>query len=95
MKFVTLDKLSVFKTKLLESINLSTFIRASDAGSAVDPNPINADTLGGKSAASYALKTELDTYALKTDVRNVIISTSEPTSSDGNNGDIWIKYIEG
>ena len=86
MKFVTLDKLSVFKTKLLESINLSTFIRASDAGSAVDPNPINADTLGGKSAGSYALKT---------DVRNIILSTYDPTSSDGNNGDIWIKYIEG
>lgn len=25
-------------------------------------------------------------------VRNVILSTSEPTSSDGENGDIWIKY---
>ena len=25
-------------------------------------------------------------------VRNVIVSTSEPTSSDGANGDIWIKY---
>ena len=25
-------------------------------------------------------------------VRNVILSTSEPTSSDGANGDIWIKY---
>lgn len=25
-------------------------------------------------------------------IRNVILSTSEPTSSDGANGDIWIKY---
>ena len=25
-------------------------------------------------------------------VRNVILSTSEPTSSDGGNGDIWIVY---
>lgn len=25
-------------------------------------------------------------------VRNIILSTSEPTSSDGANGDIWIKY---
>ncbi len=27
-------------------------------------------------------------------VRNVILSTSEPTSTDGNNGDIWIVYKE-
>ena len=27
-------------------------------------------------------------------VRNVILSTSEPTSSDGANGDIWIVYKE-
>ena len=25
-------------------------------------------------------------------VRNIILSTSEPTSTDGNNGDIWIVY---
>jgi hypothetical protein len=25
-------------------------------------------------------------------VRNIVLSTSEPTSSDGNNGDIWIVY---
>ena len=25
-------------------------------------------------------------------IRNVILSTSEPTSNDGNNGDIWIVY---
>lgn len=28
-------------------------------------------------------------------IRNIIISTVNPTASDGNNGDIWIKYIEG
>ena len=27
-------------------------------------------------------------------VRNVILSTSEPTSSDGGNGDIWIVYAD-
>ena len=27
-------------------------------------------------------------------VRNIILSTSEPTSNDGNNGDIWIVYKE-
>ena len=137
-KFVSLDKLSAFKTKLMESINLSAFIRASDVGTAVDPNPINADRLGGKTASDFALKTDLDPLASKADlgslasktdldslatkaevakkapstsptfngtpkvsananyavaqIRNVIISTGDPTSSDGNNGDIYIKY---
>lgn len=27
-------------------------------------------------------------------VRNIIMSTSAPTASDGNNGDIWIQYSE-
>jgi len=27
-------------------------------------------------------------------MRNVILSTSEPTSSDGGNGDIWIVYAD-
>jgi len=27
-------------------------------------------------------------------VRNIILSTSEPTSTDGANGDIWIVYKE-
>ena len=27
-------------------------------------------------------------------VRNIILSTSEPNSSEGNNGDIWIVYQE-
>ena len=26
------------------------------------------------------------------DIRNIIISTSEPTNSDGNDGDIWLVY---
>lgn len=25
-------------------------------------------------------------------VRNIIISTSAPTSSDGSNGDVWFRY---
>ena len=27
-------------------------------------------------------------------VRNIIVSTEEPTSEDGSNGDIWIRYTE-
>lgn len=35
-------------------LDTSLFLRASDAGSAVDPNPINADTINGKSASDFA-----------------------------------------
>ena len=28
-------------------------------------------------------------------IRNIVFSTSEPTSADGNNGDIWIVYDAG
>ena len=41
----------------------TTFLRVSDVGSAVDTNPINADTLGGKSASEFLTavdKTELN-----------------------------------
>lgn len=39
-----------------------------------------------------ALVAQSNTNYTTKQVRNVILSTSEPTSSDGANGDIWIKY---
>lgn len=39
-----------------------------------------------------ALVAQTNTNYTTRQVRNVIISTSEPTSSDGQNGDIWIVY---
>lgn len=132
------------------SVSISGLLVADDAGSAADPNPINADTLNGH-AADYFLTsenvidaltststtealsanqgrilneniTDLDeavsdlgtaveekapiespsftgtpTVAANTSystamMRNVILSTSEPTSSQGSNGDICIVY---
>lgn len=53
-------------------------MRVSDVGSAVDPNPVNADTLGGKSAGDFALKTELNSLATKTEL-NAKAPLASPT----------------
>lgn len=45
---------------------------------------------GGTLTGIVAAQSNTD-YTTK-QIRNVILSTSEPTSSDGANGDIWIKY---
>lgn len=45
---------------------------------------------GGTLIGIVAAQSNTD-YTTK-QIRNVILSTSEPTSSDGANGDIWIKY---
>ena len=83
-------------------LDTTSFLRVSDIGSAVDPNPINADTLGGKKAESYAplaspVFTGTPTTAANTNyttaqLRNITLSTADP--SGGSNGDIWIKYKE-
>ena len=81
-------------------LDTTTFLRVTDVGSAVDTNPINAGTLGGKAASAFApinspAFTGAATVAAGSDyttakLRNVILSTANP--SGGNNGDIWIKY---
>ena len=49
---------------------------------------ITAGTLGGSVVANA---TSVGTLTTK-QVRNITISTADPTSSDGGNGDVWIKY---
>lgn len=51
-----------------------------------DALPKSGGTLTGIVAA------QSNTAYTTKQIRNVILSTSEPTSSDGANGDIWIKY---
>ena len=51
-----------------------------------DALPKSGGTLTGIVAA------QSNTYYTTKQIRNVILSTSEPTSSDGANGDIWIQY---
>ena len=59
-------------------LDTTSFLRVSDVGSAVDPNPVNADTLGGKSAGNFALKTELDPLATKIEL-NAKAPLASPT----------------
>lgn len=49
---------------------------------------ITAGTLGGSVVANTTAVGTLTTKQL----RNITISTADPTSSDGGNGDIWITY---
>ena len=56
--------------------------------SALDDNKLNKS--GG--TMTGILTAQNNTRYTTKQVRNVILSTSEPTSSDGANGDIWIKY---
>ena len=81
-------------------LDTTTFLRVTDVGSAVDTNPINADTLGGKAASAFApINSPAFTGAAKVaagsdyttaKLRNITLSTVDP--SGGSNGDIWIKY---
>ena len=114
----TINEDEIYMTPDNNELDTTQFLRVSDEGSAVQENPINADTLEGKSASDFMLasqsealtnavnakaplasptftgtpKTSANTNYTTAQLRNVILSTADPTSSDGNNGDIWIKY---
>ena len=66
-------------------LDTTSFLRVSDVGSAVDPNPINADTLDGKAASEFltaADKTELNNSinTNKTEV-NTALAAKAPINS--------------
>lgn len=50
------------------------------------------DKSGGTMTGPLIAKVGFDQTVAQ--VRNIIISTEEPTSEDGSNGDIWIRYTE-
>ena len=54
----------------------------------LEASNITAGTLGGRVVANATAVGTLTTKQL----RNITISTADPTSSDGGNGDVWIKY---
>lgn len=70
----TINENELYATPDDNELNTTTFLRVSDVGSAVDTNPINADTLGGKSASEFL--TAVD----KTELNNTI-NTKAPLSS--------------
>lgn len=59
----TIQDNELYMTPDDNELDTTSFLRVSDVGSAVDPNPVNADTLGGKSAGDFALKSELNAKA--------------------------------
>lgn len=72
----TIQDNELYMTPDDNELDTTSFLRVSDVGSAVDPNPVNADTLGGKTVDAFALKTELDPLATKTE-----LNTKAPLAS--------------
>ena len=70
----TVNENELYATPDDNELDTTTFLRVSDVGSAVDTNPINADTLGGKSASEFL--TAVD----KTELNNTI-NTKAPLAS--------------
>ena len=70
----TINENELYATPDDNELDTTTFLRVSDVGSAVDTNPINADTLGGKSASEFL------TTADKTELNNSI-NTKAPLAS--------------
>ena len=109
VKAGTINENEIYMTPDDNELDTTQFLRVSDENSAVDTVPIDADTLGGKSASDFLSainakaplasptftgtpKASTNTSYTTAQLRNVILSTADPTSTDGNNGDIWIKY---
>lgn len=124
----------IYMTPDDNELDTTQFLRVSDEESAVDENPIDADTLAGLTPQEYMTqleatfikttdandlvsdlsnstdtkldakaslesptftgtpKTSANTSYTTAQLRNVILSSEDPTDSDGSNGDIWIKY---
>ena len=64
----TIQDNELYMTPDDNELDTTSFLRVSDVGFAVDPNPVNADTLGGKSADDFALKTDLNELAQKSEL---------------------------
>lgn len=63
-------------------------IGAAESSHTHSASNVTAGTLGGSVVANASAVSTLTTKQ----VRNTTISTTDPTSSDGGNGDIWITY---
>lgn len=54
----TINDNELYMTPDDNELDTTLFLRVSDVGSAVDINPINADTLGGKAASAFLTQTD-------------------------------------
>ena len=71
----TINENEIYATPDNNELDTTTFLRVSDVGSAVDTNPINADTLGGKSALDFLQASEIVDKLTSTD-------TTKPLSAN-------------
>lgn len=71
----TIQDNELYMTPDDNELDTTSFLRVSDVGSAVDPNPVNADMLGGKSAGDFALKTDLNELAKKSELEPLATKT--------------------
>lgn len=79
-------------TGLIKSLSLNgTSYAPNSSGVLTLTNIMKTDT---QQTMQNKLIAQSNTDYTTKQVRNIILSTSEPTSSDGANGDIWIMYSE-
>lgn len=95
----TINENELYATPDDNELDTTTFLRVSDVGSAVDTNPINADTLGGKpanefltadstiNADTFSNKT-LEDFVLKNEIIDNLNSTDTTKPLSANQGKI-------
>lgn len=71
----TIQDNELYMTPDDNELDTTSFLRVSDVGSAVDPNPVNADTLGGRDAGDFALKIDLNELAKKSELEPLATKT--------------------
>lgn len=78
-----------FNGSAAKSVNITpSTIGAAASSHTHSASNVTAGTLGGSVVANATAVGTLTTKQL----RNITISTADPTSSDGENGDVWIRY---
>ena len=98
-KLITLIK-KALKDKADANHNHANYVKYNSNTTVEATSKVNADTLEGHDTSYFvpksggtmtgALIAQTDTNYTTAQMRNVIISTADP--SGGNNGDIWLKY---
>lgn len=93
----TINENEIYATPDDNELNTTTFLRVSDVGSAVDTNPINADTLGGKPASKFLTvdstinantfsNKNLEDFVLKNEIIDNLNSTDTAKPLSANQG---------
>ena len=83
-----------------DTVDLSAFVTAEDPSAEVEGTL--AETFGGHTVEDFVLKNggtmegaliaQSNSNYTQRQVRNIILSTTEPSAGDGQDGDIWLIY---